>query len=201
MALDICDNQRMDARVERTRHSLQQALFALTQERPFDEVTVGDIAERAGVNRSSFYQHYTDKETLLAFAIESAAAEASAQLADLDPESDVAPPALSDYLSHIDANAAVYSSALGPRGSALVAFRMRARLKQIVRDGIVNHGTEQLEGVALEIESASVTGATFGIIEAWLAMEPRPPAETAVNWIWRAFGTPSGRGDGAGTAP
>ena len=82
----------MDARVERTRRSLQEALFALTQERPLDEVTVGDIAERAGVNRSSFYQHYADKETLLAFAIESAADEAGVQLADLDPESDEAPP-------------------------------------------------------------------------------------------------------------
>ncbi|MBH0024729.1 TetR/AcrR family transcriptional regulator [Salinibacterium sp. SWN248] len=191
----VCQNQRMDVRVERTRQSLQQALFALTQERAFDEVTVSDIAERAGVNRSSFYQHYADKETLLAFAIEAAADEAGVQLADLDPESATAPPALSNYLGHIDANAAVYSSALGPRGSALVASRMRTRLKQIVREGIINHGSDQLEGIALDIESASITGATFGIIEAWLAMEPRPSAETAVTWIWQSFGTPSGRWD------
>lgn len=183
----------MDARVERTRRSLQHALFALTQERPYDEVTVGDIVERAGVNRSSFYQHYSDKETLLAFAIEAAADEAGVQLADLDPESADAPPALTNYLTHIDSNAAVYSSVLGPRGSALVASRMRARLKLIVREGIISHGTERLDSIALEIESASITGATFGIIDAWLAMSPRPPAETAVAWIWQSFGTPSGR--------
>ncbi|MGZ0211555.1 MAG: TetR/AcrR family transcriptional regulator [Actinomycetales bacterium] len=183
----------MDARVERTRRSLQEALFALTQERPLDEVTVGDIAERAGVNRSSFYQHYADKETLLAFPIESAADEAGVQLADLDPESDEAPPALTNYLSHIDSNSEVYSSALSPRGSALVASRMRARLKKIVREGILSHSAEHRDDLTLEIESASITGATFGIIEAWLAMDPRPPAETAVAWIWQSFGTPSGR--------
>jgi AcrR family transcriptional regulator len=183
----------MDARVERTRRSLQEALFALTQERPFDEVTVGDIVERAGVNRSSFYQHYADKENLLAFAIEAAADEAGVQLADLDPASAEPPPAIMSYLSHIDANAAVYASALGPRGSALVASRLRARLNLIVRDGIVRHGTQPFEGLSLEIASASITGATFGIIEAWLAMDPRPSAETAVAWIWQSFGTPSGR--------
>lgn len=163
----------------------------LTQERPFDEVTVGEIAERAGVNRSSFYQHFPDKETLLASALEAAADDAGVQLADLDPESSEPPPALVSYLTHIDSNAAVYASALGPRGSALVSSRLRTRLKQIVRGGIVSHGTEKLDGVALEIESASITGATFGIIEAWLAMDPRPPAETAVTWIWQSFGTPS----------
>lgn len=183
----------MDDRVERTRRSLQQALFALTQERPFGEVTVGEIVERAGVNRSSFYQHYTDKETLLAFAIEAAADEAGVQLAELDPQSAEPPPAITSYLNHIDAHAAVYASALGPRGSALVASRLRARLNLIVRNGIANHGTQPFDGLSLEIASASITGATFGIIEAWLAMDPRPPAETAVAWIWQSFGTPSGR--------
>ncbi|QYH36885.1 TetR/AcrR family transcriptional regulator [Salinibacterium sp. M195] len=183
----------MDVRVERTRRSLQQALFALTQERPFDEVTVSDIVERAGVNRSSFYQHYADKETLLAFAIEAAADDAGVQLVDLDPQSSEPPPAITSYLSHIDANAAVYASALGPRGSALVASRLRTRLKLIVRNGIVAQGAQPFDGLSLEIASASITGATFGIIEAWLAMDPRPPADTAVAWIWQSFGTPSGR--------
>lgn len=190
---DICHNQRMDARVERTRRSLQEALFALTQERPLDEVTVGDIVERAGVNRSSFYQHYADKETLLAFAIEAAADEAGVELVNLDPQSNEPPPAIAKYLTHIDENAAVYASALGPRGSALVGFRLRARLNLIVRNGILSAGNHPFEGLTLDVASASITGATFGIIEAWLAMEPRPSAETAVEWIWQSFGTPSGR--------
>lgn len=191
----------MDARVERTRRSLQQALFALAQEQPFDEVTVAEIVERAGVNRSSFYQHFADKETLLAFAIEAAADEAGVQLVDLDPQSNEPPPAITNYLAHIDANAAVYASALGPRGSALVSSRLRARLRLIVRDGIVNHGTQPFDGLSLEIASASITGATFGIIEAWLALEPRPPADAAVEWIWQSFGTPSGRWGDTGASP
>jgi len=183
----------MDARVERTRRSLQQALFALAQEQPYDEVTVSDIVDRAGVNRSSFYQHFADKETLLAFALETAADEAGVQLADLDPLSQDPPPALGSYLTHIQSNAAIYAIALGPRGSALVASRLRARLKLIVRTGILAQGSRPFEGLPLDIASASVTGSTYGIIETWLSMDPRPPVDVAVAWIWQSFGTPSGR--------
>ncbi|MEZ5190283.1 MAG: helix-turn-helix domain-containing protein [Schumannella sp.] len=63
----------MDPRIARTRRSLQEALLELARERELDDISVGDVAERAGVNRSSFYQHYADKETLLADALDSAA--------------------------------------------------------------------------------------------------------------------------------
>ena len=47
----------MDPRIARTRGSLQEALLELARERELDDISVGDVAERAGVNRSSFYQH------------------------------------------------------------------------------------------------------------------------------------------------
>src|SRR5665811_757073 len=49
-----------DPRIARTRRMLQTALLDLTREQPLDEITVADIADRAEVNRSSFYQHYSD---------------------------------------------------------------------------------------------------------------------------------------------
>ena len=67
----------MDPRIARTRQSLQQALLALAREESLDAISVADIAARAGVHRSSFYQHYADKETLLADAIDSAVDDAA----------------------------------------------------------------------------------------------------------------------------
>ncbi|WP_291378775.1 helix-turn-helix domain-containing protein, partial [Demequina sp.] len=66
----------MDVRVERTRRRLQEALFSLARERGLENVAVSDIAERAGVNRSTFYQHYADKDTVLADALDRIAGEA-----------------------------------------------------------------------------------------------------------------------------
>lgn len=54
-----------DPRVRRTRRLLQQALEALLHEKGFQELSVQDIAERATVNRATFYAHFTDKYDLL----------------------------------------------------------------------------------------------------------------------------------------
>src|SRR5690606_15118949 len=75
-AIRGCQTRNVDPRIARTRRSLQEALFELARERGLDEISVADIAERAGVNRSSFYQHYSDKDTLLADAIDAVVEEA-----------------------------------------------------------------------------------------------------------------------------
>ena len=52
------------ARVRRTRDALGDALVALIQEKPFDTITVKEVLARAGVSRSTFYAHFSDKEDL-----------------------------------------------------------------------------------------------------------------------------------------
>ncbi|SDN83787.1 DNA-binding transcriptional regulator, AcrR family [Actinomyces ruminicola] len=50
---------------ERTRHALFDALSELLSQRPFDKITLSDVAARAGVGRTAVYNHFTDKEDLL----------------------------------------------------------------------------------------------------------------------------------------
>jgi len=54
----------VDPRVRRTRQLLQEALRSLLREKRFSAISVQDIAERATVNRATFYAHYVDKEDL-----------------------------------------------------------------------------------------------------------------------------------------
>jgi AcrR family transcriptional regulator len=56
--------RKTDNRVRRTRNALGDALIALMQERPFDDITVQDILDRAQIGRSTFYAHYRDKNDL-----------------------------------------------------------------------------------------------------------------------------------------
>jgi len=53
-----------DQRVRRSCDRLGDAIFALVQERPFDDITVQDVLDRAGVSRATFYTHYRDKNDL-----------------------------------------------------------------------------------------------------------------------------------------
>jgi len=54
-----------DPRVKRTRGLLQTAFAALLVEKGFHGLTVQDIADRATVNRVTFYAHFADKYALL----------------------------------------------------------------------------------------------------------------------------------------
>jgi AcrR family transcriptional regulator len=55
----------IDPRIRRTRVALFEALGALLGSRDFEKITVLDIAERANVNRATFYAHFPDKFALL----------------------------------------------------------------------------------------------------------------------------------------
>ena len=60
-----------DPRVRRTQHLLQQAFLDLLMQDSFEAITVKDIAERAMVNRATFYAHFEDKFALLDVTIQS----------------------------------------------------------------------------------------------------------------------------------
>ncbi|WP_395638734.1 TetR/AcrR family transcriptional regulator [Pseudolysinimonas sp.] len=182
----------MDPRIARTRQSLQQALFDLARERGLDEISVADIAERAGVNRSSFYQHYADKDTLLADAIDAVAEVAGADLPvfrEITPEP---PPILIGYLKHIEENAAVYARVFGSHGSPVAVARLRSRVLAIASAAVATVEAPPLDDIPAEVRAAGLTGSVLGVLEAWLAQDPRPPVETAVSWMWRMLLGPVG---------
>jgi AcrR family transcriptional regulator len=61
----VRDPAAVDPRVARSTYALGRALIALIQEREFDDITVQQILDRAGVGRATFYAHYRNKEDAL----------------------------------------------------------------------------------------------------------------------------------------
>ena len=61
--------KKADLRVRRTYKLLSQALMSLLLEKPFEEIFVTDICERAMVHRTTFYKHFEDKYHLLDFCV------------------------------------------------------------------------------------------------------------------------------------
>ncbi len=61
---------KADRSVVRTRDTLGDALVELMQEKTFEDITVQDVLDRAGVGRSTFYTHYRDKEDLFLSDVE-----------------------------------------------------------------------------------------------------------------------------------
>ncbi|MFT3966140.1 MAG: TetR/AcrR family transcriptional regulator [Sphingobium sp.] len=55
----------LDARMQRSRRVLRDALLALLEEKPFDQITVREITARAKVGYATFFRHYASKDALL----------------------------------------------------------------------------------------------------------------------------------------
>lgn len=56
---------KQDRRFMKTENQIVTAFVILLNEKGFDQLTVRDIADRADINRATFYQHHTDKYELL----------------------------------------------------------------------------------------------------------------------------------------
>ena len=57
--------KRVDPRATRTEQALAEAIVELAAARPVSQVTVADLAERAGVTRATFYNRYSSPLELL----------------------------------------------------------------------------------------------------------------------------------------
>ncbi|MFR5701815.1 MAG: TetR/AcrR family transcriptional regulator [Eubacterium ramulus] len=54
----------MDHRAERMKSLIIQTFFECLKTEDFSQLTVGQIAEHARINRSTFYRYFSDKYTL-----------------------------------------------------------------------------------------------------------------------------------------
>ena len=52
--------RKQDARVRYTKMVVKESLMELLRVKPVAKVTVTEICERAGINRATFYAHYSD---------------------------------------------------------------------------------------------------------------------------------------------
>lgn len=122
-----------DPRIQRTHELLQDALIELSNEHGFNTVTVGEIARRANVNRSTFYRHYQDKYGLVE-EIFQGAIERMRQ--DLGPPGEVAlnidplkpPQRWVRLFEHFGEHKNLYRALLGAYGSAWFTTRLRDQI-------------------------------------------------------------------------
>lgn len=61
---------KTDVRVKRTYGLLMNALLELMKEKDFENLSVSDICEKAGVHRATFYKHFNDKIEFVRYCFE-----------------------------------------------------------------------------------------------------------------------------------
>jgi AcrR family transcriptional regulator len=124
-------NSPGDLRVRRTHKLLWEALVAELATRPFEEITVTDICERAMVHRTTFYKHYEDKYALLARGMRQMYDALVAEAEHLPPSAfstDHPPPYFVRLFEHVAENESFYRLMLTGEGVG--------RFQRLVKDYI-----------------------------------------------------------------
>lgn len=55
----------IDKRIIKTQKAIKEAFMLLTMDKEIEKITVSDIAEKAFINRSTFYLHYNDARDVM----------------------------------------------------------------------------------------------------------------------------------------
>ncbi len=165
----------VDRRVQRTRDALRTALMALMVERGWDTIDVQALCDRANIGRSTFYQHYANKEELLKqnFAgLRSALLAQASQGADTSPLGFVPP-----LLKHVHEFQAVFRAMIGRRSGHYVQDQFRELLVELMQAGQPRHSGRARAWQA-EAQAHYLAGALFEMLVWWLGSNrPHRPEE------------------------
>jgi AcrR family transcriptional regulator len=190
------------------RVRLADAAFALFDERGYEQTTVDDIAERAGVGRTTFFRHYRSKEDVifpdhdrLLELIDHRLATSSHSTA-LVAVSDAVRLVLLHYLDEGDLARQRYALT-----SKVAALRDReiasvARYQRLFREFIAAWMGDPTKSASLraELMAAAVVSAHNHVLRRWLRGESADPvaevdeAMREVLALFPARPTPSGSG-------
>ena len=151
--------------LQRTKNAIRQIFMKLLTERPFDKITIGDIAQRSEITRNAFYYYYQDIYALVEdiFALE---LERFAQQA-------------ASYDSWQDAFRTAITFALNNRRAVLHIYQSSSRetLERYYRQTILTAMTDFIHMVAqgLDVPEGKITAlsrfyaaALEGLTSQWL---------------------------------
>jgi len=177
-----------DTRVVRTRSLLHAAMLELLEGMPYSAVSVTDITKKAGVNRVTFYSHYSSKADLLEEIMEEKFSQYFSIVEYIKPLKDIDQliAGLEVYfrksLQHISQNVKFYRllfSGVLPDYKDRFEKRFQDRLKQLMLKAGANAGADARVDFDFYVEWN--VGGTIQTIRKWLDNGMNPPQEQFIE--------------------
>lgn len=179
-----------DPRVIRTQQLLLEALMSLAETKPFSKLSVTEITERAGLDRSTFYLHYGGIHALL----EDLAAHLFDELretiyGDAQPGFRQAPEDVEKYVvmvfTHLKQHQKFYKSMLGKQGDPYFKELFQGLLSELLFEPIAGASAERAHNSAAELTLRFYTAGFSGIAAWWLDRDMPISSQKAAHLIAR----------------
>ncbi len=173
--------KKLDQRVRMTRKLFRQALTDLLREKPLQSITVKELCATAGVNRGTFYTHYTDLYNLMEQMEEEVYRELQEALQLLAEGSPECPTPFSLYMAvmgFIRKNSDMCAFLLSEHGDRTFL----SKLFDVGREACIAAYAERFPQISLEdlnLFYDFVSSGCLGVFRKWIA-GGMVPSETVV---------------------
>jgi AcrR family transcriptional regulator len=171
------EEKRMDPRIKRTRQMLVEAMQALMAEKSVNDITIQDIAERATVNRVTFYAHFTDKDALVDYMLRARIHNTLSQ--HLPEGSRLSPENLTklivtvcEFLTQMGSHCPPPHNELEP----LMEKQIKAELCEVLKAWLLDEPAPKRKGGGPELAAMMASWAIYGAVTQWKLQDKREPA-------------------------
>jgi AcrR family transcriptional regulator len=170
--------QKADRRSQRTYRLVSSAFAELIVEKPYEEILVQDILDRADIGRTTFYAHYFDKEDVLNNIIEQELELLTRQIAHAAARQRVMPSLeLFEHAYHSEHQQ--FLALMRSRAGEPLWEALQAALCQAIEPALCTLCAEKRSPpIPLPVVSQYLAGAFLTLLKWWLAADmPYPPEQ------------------------
>lgn len=162
-------------RTRQTRDWIIESFNRLVLRRPYSDISVAELADRAGVGRSTFYEHFEHKDDVLRRAVRVILAPMSKLVCEEPGEGDAGRGmCVIAVIEHVrEQKVAALAMLQGE-----TRLQLEQALRDLVIDELVRPGSGD-RGAVVSLLGAQIACAQLGLLRAWLEA-PTPPC-TAAN--------------------
>lgn len=181
---------KTDQRVLRTRDTLGDALVKLLQEKTFDEITVQEVLDRAGVGRSTFYAHYRDKNDLFLSDVEDFWGMMSSYLTRTGADARRMAP-VRELFAHVSEVRKFYAGVVASEKERDVLELGEGFFARSIEERLILAKVE-MEPLQLKAHAHALAAALFGLLQWWVdhGMTASPEAMDGLfhRMVWSGAG-------------
>lgn len=171
----------------RTRRRLSEALLEMMLAEPFESITIQAIADRADLNRATFYKHYATKEELLIASLESRFDLLVQEIEAEMPNGNLFGSCKAEELvfQHVEKYADLYRVILGARGMGAVTNRIIQYIATVGKRDLIKTVPEGFEPkISVDILAMQYAGGLLSVLTWWVENEFPHPAEEMAKMLF-----------------
>lgn len=178
--------KKTDLRIIKTKNLLYTTLINLLKDYTFEEIKVSDICNKALINRSTFYAHYSDKYELLSSCIQDIKEDLAEKLRsnkNISNTKEYYMEMLNLFLNHIDENRELFSSIIINNKNSVIMDIFHATINADLTKRLKEEDKKRELNVPEEIITNFYVGAVVNVSIKWLTDYQKYTKEDLIQFL------------------